>query len=89
MLFMMISVYIKPGSKKDMMEWIDEDTIKVHVRAVPEKGKANDALIELLSKRLGIKKTDIEIVRGKTARIKHVRIQGLHLPLRETTDYSE
>jgi uncharacterized protein (TIGR00251 family) len=49
----------------------------VKVNAPPEKGKANQALQELLAKTLKLPKKSVEIVRGETARVKVVRIYGL------------
>ncbi|MCA0405971.1 MAG: DUF167 family protein [Proteobacteria bacterium] len=45
------------------------------VRAVPEDGAANAALVALLSKTLGVRKTVIEVVAGHTARLKTLRIE--------------
>ncbi len=73
---MILTVHVKPGAKQDRIERIDEDTFKVHTRARAEKGRANQAMIDILSQELGIKKTDIEIVRGHTTRIKQVKING-------------
>jgi len=53
----------------------DEDrTLKVAVTAVPEKGKANAALIKLLSKEYKIAKSQIKILSGHTSQIKLIRI---------------
>lgn len=50
--------------------------LAVHVRAVPEKGAANAALVALLAKRLGVAKSAVEVVSGHTSRLKSVRIAG-------------
>ncbi len=50
--------------------------LKARVTAVPEKGKANKALVALLSKTLKIPKTAITVVSGETARQKILRIKG-------------
>ena len=44
----------------------------VKVRTVPEDGKANEAVIALLSKAFGIPKSQLEITRGGTSRHKTV-----------------
>lgn len=44
------------------------------VRAVPEDGAANAALIAMLAKSLGVKKTSIELVAGQSARLKTLKI---------------
>lgn len=49
-------------------------TYKIRLKAVPEKGKANEELIKFLSKELALPKDKIEIISGKTERIKLIRI---------------
>lgn len=70
-----LTVYAKPGAKRESLEWIDEDTLKVSVTAPPEKGKANKAVVEALAKELGVAKSTIMLHRGATARIKQFKIQ--------------
>jgi len=50
--------------------------LKARVTAVPEKGKANKALIALLSKSLKVPKSMITVVSGETSRQKILRIEG-------------
>ena len=50
--------------------------LKCRVRAVPEDGKANTALIELLAKTLAVPKSSIHIASGATARLKRIEIAG-------------
>lgn len=49
---------------------------KVMVTAVPEQGKANAAVINLLAKELGFAKSQISLVQGETARMKTILISG-------------
>lgn len=50
--------------------------LAARVRAVPERGKANAALIALLAERLGLRKSDIAVISGPTSRIKRLEIAG-------------
>ncbi len=50
--------------------------LKVAVTAVPEKGKANAALIRLLAKEMKRPKSAFALVRGETDRTKVIRIAG-------------
>lgn len=50
--------------------------LKVSVTAVPEKGKANKALIDLLAKQLKRARSDVTIVRGETDKNKTLIIKG-------------
>lgn len=50
--------------------------LKVRVTTVPEKGKANAALVLLLAKWLGVPRTDCGIAAGDKSRLKQVLIRG-------------
>lgn len=72
-------VRLTPKSSRDAVEGVEETAdgrahLKARVRAVPEKGKANQALVKLLSQTLRIPAGEVEIVSGDTARLKTVRI---------------
>lgn len=69
------SVRLSPNASKNSIQgWvIDPDKgkiLKVSVTAIPEDGKANDALIRLLSKEWKIPKSSICIEKGETDRNK-------------------
>jgi uncharacterized protein YggU (UPF0235/DUF167 family) len=51
-------------------------SLQVKVRAQPEKGRANEAAIELLAEALGLPKRAFAITAGETDRLKTVRIAG-------------
>ena len=51
-----------------------EVTLLIRVTATPENGKANAAVLKLLSKALGLPKTSLAIVRGGNARTKIIAI---------------
>ena len=53
--------------------------LRVYVTAVPEDGKANKAVIELLAKRLGIAKSLIQVVRGFTEQRKVLIIANVEV----------
>ncbi len=61
-----------------MVGW-EGDYLRVRLAAVPEKGKANQALIQLLSEILHIPKSHLSFVSGETSRLKRIRITGLTL----------
>jgi len=50
--------------------------LAVRVGAAPDKGKANKAVIEVLSRALGLPKSSLSIVAGETDRHKTVLISG-------------
>ena len=71
-----LQIRVVPKAKRNSIEIGDDGLFKVRVIAAPERGKANDAVIALLSKLIGVPKRDIQIVRGHTARNKSVRVEG-------------
>jgi uncharacterized protein YggU (UPF0235/DUF167 family) len=78
---LLLSVRLTPGSAKEDVGggWTDAHGahwLSARVRAVPEKGRANDALIALLSKRLDWPKGAILLESGDTNRLKRLRIIG-------------
>jgi len=72
---MYVRIKVRPKSKaNEIAETMDDGTIKVRVKAAPEKGKANKEVIKLLSKKYGVKKSEVEIISGKTEPIKLIKI---------------
>ncbi len=72
-----ISVKVVPSSSKNLVVgWLGE-TLKIKVKAPPEKGKANTAVIELLASKLCIDKDLIQVVSGHSSPFKVLSIQGL------------
>lgn len=70
-----IQIKLTPKASRSFIRGWDIDVhgqkvLKVCVTAVPEKGKANKALIALLSKSWRIPKSSIEIIRGETDKLK-------------------
>ena len=74
---LIINVKAVPGSEKTQVSGIQENVFKIRINAQAEKGKANKELIEFLSDLLEIRKLDIEIMKGETARHKQVLIKGI------------
>jgi len=63
-------------SREEIVGW-ENDALKIRLKAVPEKGEANKALIAFLSKTLGISKQSISIVSGETSRKKKLSFTGI------------
>ena len=51
-----------------------DGVLVVRVNVVPEKGKANEAVVKLLAKHFGVAKSEVKIVRGVTGRNKVVEV---------------
>jgi len=50
--------------------------LSVRLAAAPSDGAANDALIRLLAKRLGVARRDVRLASGATSRLKRLHISG-------------
>lgn len=72
-----LSVRVSPGASANVIAGWMGDQLKLRVSAAPEKGKANRAVIELLSRALGIQSGAIKISKGTTSSNKIVEIAGL------------
>jgi uncharacterized protein (TIGR00251 family) len=66
----------QPGARRNEIRGVQDGALKVCVTASPEKGKANKAMIELLARSLGLKKSQIELVSGQTAHQKRFLLRG-------------
>ena len=71
---MRIYVKVKPNSGFNEIDKISDSEYSVRLTASPNKGKANQLLLKLLAKYFGVSKSEVEIVGGKTARVKIVDV---------------
>ncbi|NQT40960.1 MAG: DUF167 domain-containing protein [Planctomycetes bacterium] len=62
-----LSVRARPGARRNAVEGCHDGALKVSVTQAPEKGKANKAIIALLSKTLGLRKSQFELLSGETS----------------------
>jgi len=73
----LLQVHLQPNAKQNEIIGFEGDILRIKVTAQPIKGKANKALIDLLSKSLGVRKSNIAIEKGETSKQKVILIQGL------------
>jgi uncharacterized protein (TIGR00251 family) len=76
-----IAVRLTPKGDRDAVEGIEpladgRCALKVRVRAPASEGQANDALIRLLARTLGIAPRAVALVAGATARLKRLTVAG-------------
>lgn len=74
-----IAIRLTPKASSDRigeMRRLPDGTeqLTVYVTAVPENGKANDALLRLLSKHLNIPVSRLAVIKGATSRNKVVAV---------------
>jgi uncharacterized protein (TIGR00251 family) len=68
---------VSPGARRTELAGRYADGWKVRVAAAPERGRANDAVLELLARRLGVDRSDVTLVSGHAGRDKVVELRGL------------
>lgn len=72
-----IDVLIQPRSSRDEIVGMHEGRLKIKISAPPVDGKSNERLTELLSKAFRVPKSNIEIIRGKSSKLKTVKVAGI------------
>ncbi len=72
-----LSVKVVPGASKTAIAGEYNGMLKIKLSAPPQKGKANQCLIEFVARRLGVKKKAVSIVSGHTSPIKKIQICGV------------
>jgi uncharacterized protein (TIGR00251 family) len=87
-----LHVRAKAGARKSGIECVHDGALKVSVTAAPEKGRANQAICELLARTLGVSKSRVTVISGETSPSKRILVQGrtpdeIQTALREATDH--
>lgn len=67
---MRIFVEVKPRSREEKIEKIDDTHFKVQVKEPPEKNKANMAVIKVLCEYFNVGWSDILLISGASSRKK-------------------
>jgi len=72
-----LPVRARPGARRNEIRGEQGGMLKACVTQSPEKGKANKALIGLLSKTLSLRRSQIELISGETSRAKRFLIRNV------------
>ena len=73
----LLSVRVVPRAKRDAVEGILGDEIRIRLAAPPVEGRANAALLRFLGRKLGVSRSALELRTGSASRHKLVWIEGL------------
>jgi uncharacterized protein YggU (UPF0235/DUF167 family) len=75
-----VRVRLTPKSAAEGVEGIEETidgpALMVRVRAVPEKGKANAALVSVFADWLGVARSSVDVAAGGKSRCKMLAVTG-------------
>ncbi|MDZ4308454.1 DUF167 domain-containing protein [Allopontixanthobacter sp.] len=69
-----LAVRVTPGARSEGIS-IEGLRVMVKVRAVPDGGAANDAVLKLLAKALGLPPSRLRLLRGATSREKVFQVE--------------
>lgn len=61
--------------RNEFFSVLDDWTLKIRIKAIPEKWKANKELIKFLSKELEVNKNNIEIVAWASDQVKIIKVR--------------
>lgn len=68
------------GARKRGIVGEHAGALKVAVTQAPERGKANDAILEVLSDALDLRRNQLQLLQGETSSQKKFLVQGIDLP---------
>ena len=76
-----VGVRLTPKGGRDAVDGVEvladgRAVLTVRVRAAPADGEANDALIRLIAKAVGVPPRDVTLIAGASARLKRLGISG-------------
>jgi hypothetical protein len=73
---MRLKVFVKPGAYEDRVFKEADGSLRVWVRARPQGGKANEAVVKAVAKYMRLPKSSVRIVSGLSSRTKTLEVPG-------------
>ncbi|OQB94675.1 MAG: hypothetical protein BWX81_02387 [Spirochaetes bacterium ADurb.Bin110] len=71
-----LEVYVIPRAPCDSVEELRDGRLFLRVKAVPEKGRANKAVLDLIANYLDTAPSNLRILRGHSSRRKSILLQS-------------
>jgi len=68
---------IQPKGARNEIIGLRGDALKIKLTAPPVEGAANRMCVEFLARSLKVRKSDVEIVRGKGSRTKQILVRSM------------
>jgi uncharacterized protein YggU (UPF0235/DUF167 family) len=73
-----LDIWAQPGSSQEEVRWDPwRRRWNVRVPALPEKGAANAAILDLLARRLGVPRPSVRWLQAGTSPAKRLTVEGL------------
>ncbi len=80
-----IDVRVIPRASRSGLAGIRGDALLLRLHAPPVDGAANEEVVEMLSKALGVPRRAVTIVAGARSRLKRVRVEGVSAAFVQST----
>ena len=74
---LLLRVVAHPGAGRSEVVGQHGNALKVKVAAPPVDGRANQAVVELISELFGVKPAQVTLDRGESSRTKRLRVEGV------------
>lgn len=71
-----LSVRVAPRASRSEIAGAHDNALKIRIAAAPVEGAANAELIRVLAEFFEVPKSAVEIIGGKTSKLKRVRIES-------------
>jgi uncharacterized protein (TIGR00251 family) len=72
-----VRVHVQPGAGRTAVSGRHGAALKLRVAAPPADGRANEEVVALLARTLGVKPAAVTIESGATSRVKRVKVDGV------------
>ena len=72
-----LQVRVKPRASRSGLLGRHGKGVKIAVRAAPERGHANEELLQVVATALGVPAGSVSLVAGAASQDKHLRVEGL------------
>jgi uncharacterized protein (TIGR00251 family) len=72
-----LAVHVQPGAGRTEVVGRHGDALKLRVAAPPTGDRANDAVVELVSREFNLKSADVQVTSGASSRDKRLTLVGM------------
>ena len=72
-----LAVRVTPGAKCNAVTALKEGVWNIKIAAPPVEGRANEELVAFLSKKLDIRRSSLNVIKGQSSRNKLVSVSGM------------
>jgi len=74
---LVLRLHVQPRASRSELTGLHGERLKLRLAAPPVEGRANEALIAFMAETLGLKRQQLELVRGLQGRDKDLVLSGL------------